>query len=112
MESSDTPDAPDTPPFTDISERRHRIFERTKARYVASGMALDDPEYLDLIARWIDVEITMPEAAAQWDEIRKLRRKRRMKFSPRLNDINLEGLSKLSHEELLAEIAEIERAHP
>jgi hypothetical protein len=54
-----------------VSERRQAIFEKMQARYLAAGIILDDPEYLALIRKWIDGEVTMPHAAEEWDGILK-----------------------------------------
>ena len=53
------------------SQRRREIFERTRARYAATGIFLDDPEYLTLIAKWIEGEITMTEVALRWHQGRQ-----------------------------------------
>jgi hypothetical protein len=62
-------------PLLPEGERRRQIFARTQAKYANVGLHLDDPEYLLLMDRWIDGAITMPEAAARWEESKK-RRKR------------------------------------
>lgn len=63
----------DAPPLPSASERRREIFERTRAKCANAGINLDDPQYLTLIEKWIDGEITMPEAAARWDRARRNR---------------------------------------
>lgn len=52
------------------SERRREICERTRTKYAAMGIFLNDPEYLTLIAKWIDREITMTEVALRWQSFR------------------------------------------
>ena len=59
------------------SERRRRIFERTKARYAKAGIGLDDPDYLRLIEQWIAGKLTMPDVARQWNAMRMSRAKTR-----------------------------------
>jgi hypothetical protein len=100
MESKLNIDQPSLPP---VSERRREIFERTQAKYAGVGIHLDDPQYLTLIEKWIDGEITMPEAAARWDEARRNRKP----TTADIDDIDLESLPKMTQEQILAEIAKL-----
>lgn len=97
----------DAPSLTSVSERRREIFERTRAKYAGVGIHLDDPQYLKLIGKWIAGEITMPEAAARWDEARKGRKATMAQLSAGVNDIDLESLPKTTQEQILAEIAKL-----
>jgi len=104
MESKLNIDAPSLP---SVSERRREIFERTRAKYAGVGIHLDDPQYLNLIEKWIGGEITMPEAAARWDEARRGRKATIAQLSAGVNDIDLESLPKMTQEQILAEIAKL-----
>jgi hypothetical protein len=90
-----------------VPERRRKIFEQTNAKYAAAGIFLNDPDYLALIEKWIDGEITMPVAAARWDQVRKERKRPPAESTIELEDIDVERLPSMTQEELLAEIARL-----
>ena len=90
-----------------VSERRREIFERTRAKYAGVGIHLDDPEYLNLIERWIVGDITMPEAAAGWDQAKRNRKPNKAQLSADIDDIDLESLPMMTQEQILGEIAKL-----
>lgn len=69
------------------AERRRAIFERVAARYLSSGLTLDDPVYLRLIEAWIAGEIDMKEAATQWNDRRLGRFTDRSDLAPAPEDM-------------------------
>jgi hypothetical protein len=64
------------------AERRRAIFKRVAARYLSSGLTLDDPVYLRLIEAWIAGENEMKEAATQWNDWRLRRFTGRSDLTP------------------------------
>jgi hypothetical protein len=97
----------ENPLLLQVSRRRREIFERTQAKYAAAGIHLDHPEYLVLIEKWIDAEITMPEAAARWDQARKRRKATMAQSTSDLDEVDLETLPMMTQEQILAEIAKL-----
>ena len=97
----------DGPSLPSVSARRREIFERTQAKYAGVGIHLDDPEYLNLIEKWIVGDITMPEAAARWDQARRNRKPTTAQLSADIDDVDLESLPKMTQEQILMEIAKL-----
>lgn len=91
----------------EISERRRQIFERTKVKFAAAGIELNDLEYLALIKSWIEGEITMPMVATQWDEIKKRRIVYAKSRPSAYHSVDLDRLPKMTQEQILAEIAKL-----
>jgi hypothetical protein len=69
------------------AERRRAIFKRVAARYLSSGLTLDDPVYLRLIEAWIAGEIDMKEAVTQWKDLRLGRFTDRSDLTPAPEDM-------------------------
>lgn len=86
---------------TVLQVQRRRIFEQTKTRYAARGIALDDPIYLGLIEQWIAGAITMREAMEQWQDARRSSRSPEQAAGPNKDAHN--HLS-MTTAELLAEV--------
>lgn len=92
----------------EISARRRVIFERTQARYAPAGIALTHPAYLALIARWIDGEITMSEAATEWDNIRRDRAGKDVKQGiSHMDHLDPDVFPKMTQDQIMAEISKL-----